>query len=211
MTLSVAPNTSTSTYQINVSGVSGTLNTEASTQIKVAFALIPMASLSPTSLIFNEVVGGTSKAQAITLSNPGTTELTIKKIVASSEFVVSSNTCGNVLLAGTKCTIDVAFAPSQPGVRLGTLRLRTMPRTARRVWSLSGTGTGTSARHTHSGQCDIFRRESRNEQSGENVQAREQTERKADRHLDEDDRRFQCFLDDLHSHSWRPRRVAKSA
>ena len=124
MTLTVAPNTSTSTYQIHFSGVSGTLSTEASAQVKVAFALAPMASLSPASLTFNEVaVGAASKAQIITLANTGNTELKIGKLVTSSGFAVSSNTCGSVLLAGTKCKIGVVFAPSQLGVRLGTLTI----------------------------------------------------------------------------------------
>ena len=141
MTLAVSPNTSTSTYQIHLSGVSGTLNTEASTQLRVAFALAPGAALSPTSLIFNEVVGGTSKGETITLSNPGTTELSIKKIVASSEFAINSSTCGTVLLAGTKCTIVVAFAPTQLGVRLGTLTITDNAQNSPQNVSLSGTGT----------------------------------------------------------------------
>ncbi len=145
MTLAVAPNVGTSTYPIYVSGLSGTLNTEASTQVRVAFALAPGANLSPTSMIFNEAVGGRSKAQTITLSNTGTTELKISKIVTSSEFAISSSTCGSVLLAGTKCTIGVAFAPTEPGVRLGTITITDNAQNSPESVSLSGTGTAPAA------------------------------------------------------------------
>jgi kumamolisin len=156
MTLTVAPSTSTSTYQIYVSGVSGTLTTQASTQIKIAPALIAEASLSPTSLIFAEAVGGTSKAQTITLSNTGTTEMGIKKFVASSEFTISSNTCGTVLLAGTNCKIGVTFAPTQVGVRLGSLTITDTAQGSPQTVSLSGTGTGTAATVTLTPASETF-------------------------------------------------------
>ena len=156
MTLTVAPTVSTSTYQVYISGSSGTLNTEASIQIKIAPALIPVASLSPSSLIFTEAVGDTSKAQTITLSNAGTTEMKIKKFVASSEFTISSNTCGTVLLAGTNCKIGITFAPTQVGVRLGSLTITDNAPNSPQAVSLSGTGTGTTATVTLTPASETF-------------------------------------------------------
>jgi hypothetical protein len=81
----------------------------------------PNATLSPASLSFgNQGVGTTSPAQPVTLSNYGTTTLSVTGITASNSFG-QTNTCNSTLASGANCTINVTFAPSQTGNSTGTL------------------------------------------------------------------------------------------
>ena len=101
----------------------------------------PNATLSATSLTFaTQVVGTTSAAQVITLSDYGTTALSITSIVASGDFS-QTHTCGSSLASGASCTINVTFRPTQIGTRTGTLSITdSAPGSPQRV-SLTGTGT----------------------------------------------------------------------
>jgi dienelactone hydrolase len=83
----------------------------------------PNATLSTKSLTFaTELVGSTSPAQPVTLSNYGTMTLDIISIVASGDFSESNN-CGSSLPPGGYCTIDVTFAPTERGRRTGTVSI----------------------------------------------------------------------------------------
>ena len=73
-------------------------------------------NLSPTSLAFvNQPVGTTSPAQSITLTNYGSTALTIVSVGITgsgrSEFAQTNNCVGS-LVAGGACQIFVTFTPS---------------------------------------------------------------------------------------------------
>ncbi len=98
----------------------------------------PVVSLSPTSLNFGEQ-GATGPAQTVTLSNIGNGELTIQSILVSGPFA-QTNTCGAQLAAGTSCTIDVSFLPTQPGPASGTLTITDDAAGSPREVSLSGFG-----------------------------------------------------------------------
>jgi len=104
---------------------------------------VPIASLSPSSLTFGQQdVGATSAPQAVTLSNTGTAPLAISSITTSGDFAQTSN-CGGSLAAGTSCTINVTFTPTQIGTRNGTLTVTDnsngVPGSQQAV-SLTGTG-----------------------------------------------------------------------
>jgi trimeric autotransporter adhesin len=102
----------------------------------------PNATLSPTSLIFgNEDTGTTSAAQSITLSDYGTTTLSITGITTSTNFV-QTNTCNSTLASGASCTVSVTFAPSQTGSLDGTLSFADNAVDSPQTASLSGTGVG---------------------------------------------------------------------
>src|SRR5207302_182936 len=84
----------------------------------------PAVSLSPTSLTFSsQVVGSTSAAQTVTLTNSGNAALTISSIGLSgtnSGDFAQTNTCpssSSTLAAGASCTISVTFTPSATGSR----------------------------------------------------------------------------------------------
>jgi hypothetical protein len=97
-------------------------------------------SLSTTSLLFgNQLVGTRSAAQTVTLSNVGTTALTISGITWSANFS-DSNNCGTTLLAGRSCRINVVFVPTTIGVLTGTLTITDSDITSPQIVTLTGTG-----------------------------------------------------------------------
>lgn len=76
----------------------------------------PAITVAPSSLSFgNQTVGTTSAAKSLTLSNIGTTFLSLSGITVSggnsSDFLISSN-CGSVVASGSTCTLSVSFKPS---------------------------------------------------------------------------------------------------
>ncbi len=102
------------------------------------------ASVSPTSLAFgNQTVGTTSAAQSVTLSNTGSSTLTISSITFTgtnaSDFA-QTNTCGSSLAANTNCTIHVTFTPAATGSRSATLSVTDNASNSPQTTSLSGTG-----------------------------------------------------------------------
>ena len=98
-------------------------------------------SLSASSLTFpTQLIGTTSKAQTVTLSNTGPIALTISSILASGDFL-QTNTCGSSLPAGASCTISVSFKPTAKGTRTGTLTITDNAAGSPQTVSLTGTGT----------------------------------------------------------------------
>jgi hypothetical protein len=116
-----------------------------------------IVSLSATSLTFtNQIVGSTSAAQGITLTNTGNSTLTISGLAISgtnaSEFGESDNCVGSVA-AGAICTINVTFSPTATtGTRTGILSITdnaTSPPSPQTV-ALTGTATAPSVSVTPS-------------------------------------------------------------
>jgi hypothetical protein len=103
-----------------------------------------IVSLSTSSLTFtNQIVGSTSAAQGMTLTNTGNTTLTISGLAISgtnaSEFVETDNCVGSVA-AGATCTIHVTFSPTAIGARTGTLSITDNATGSPHTVALSGTG-----------------------------------------------------------------------
>jgi len=83
----------------------------------------PVAGVSPGSVTFSgQMVGTTSAAQAITLSNTGTAALVISSIATSTNFGQTNN-CGSSVEASGSCTINVTFTPTAGGSVTGTLTI----------------------------------------------------------------------------------------
>jgi hypothetical protein len=101
----------------------------------------PNATLSATSLTFGtQLVGTSSPAQSVTLSNYGAAALNITGIVASGDFQATT-TCGSSLAVLATCTISVTFKPTQKGIRTGTLSITDNAPGSPQTVLLSGTGT----------------------------------------------------------------------
>jgi len=85
------------------------------------------AKLSPTSLSFGSVaIGSASPAQTVTLTNVGTTTLTVTGIAITGTNAgdfVQTNTCGSSLAAGASCSISVTFKPTEFGFGTRTAAL----------------------------------------------------------------------------------------
>jgi hypothetical protein len=99
---------------------------------------------SPASLSFgSEVVGSTTAAQSVTVSNTGGAAATISSVSASGPFAQTNN-CGTSLAAGASCTASVTFTPTATGSASGTLTVASNATNASLSVALSGTGTSTS-------------------------------------------------------------------
>jgi hypothetical protein len=112
----------------------------------------PVAVLSPISVSFpNQLVGTTSAAQLVTLTNAGSAGSTLtintKSITGTnaSDFK-QTNTCGTTLSAGASCTFSATFTPSAVGARGATLNVGTSDLVNPTLSSqLTGTGTAPVA------------------------------------------------------------------
>jgi beta-propeller repeat-containing protein/ASPM-SPD-2-Hydin domain-containing protein len=100
----------------------------------------PAATLSPTNVAFgNRIVGTTSAAQPLTLTNSGSASLAITSIAVSGDFAQTNN-CGGSVNAGANCAINVTFTPTAPGTRTGTVTITDLALDSPQMVSLSGTG-----------------------------------------------------------------------
>jgi hypothetical protein len=98
--------------------------------------------LSPTSLSYStQVINTTSATKTVTLTNIGSSSLTINSIGISTHFVITSKTCGLSLAAGANCTVHVGFRPTSIGSKTGTLSIYNTGGATPRTVPLSGTGT----------------------------------------------------------------------
>lgn len=105
---------------------------------------------SPTSVTWGAVaVGNTSGAKTVTLTNSGTTSVSISSIAFTgtdaSDFSVQSNTCGSSLAASSSCTVSLLFKPILAGTRTATLVFTDSDPSSPQQVPVSGTGTGGSA------------------------------------------------------------------
>jgi archaellum component FlaF (FlaF/FlaG flagellin family) len=97
-------------------------------------------SLSPASLQFGpRDIGTASSLKDITLTNQGSTALSLLNITASGDYS-STTTCGNTLGPGSSCTISVSFKPWAEGARPGFITVSDTDPTNLQTATLSGTG-----------------------------------------------------------------------
>ncbi|MGA2606116.1 MAG: choice-of-anchor D domain-containing protein [Terriglobia bacterium] len=113
------------------------------------------ASLSATSLSFGAQPVGSSSLKTVTLTNLGSTPLTISSLSVVSfapltalgtkaeDFAIESSSCtaGGSIAGLASCTITVAFKPTAAGVRSATLVIRDSDPGSPQTVSLRGTGT----------------------------------------------------------------------
>jgi hypothetical protein len=100
--------------------------------------------LSPTSLNFGAVrIGQTSSSEAITVTNSGDISATLVGMLASGDFLISGNGCGESVGGSSSCVVGVEFVPTQTGMRSGVLTVQTGAQTL--TAALSGIGTGIAA------------------------------------------------------------------
>jgi hypothetical protein len=134
--------------------VSGTLyirtsasaTSQAVTLSGTGYTIGPNVLLSPSPLAFAaQTVGTTSVVQQVTLSNSGTSDLTVSKIATTGNFAQSNN-CGSLVAAGASCAIAVTFAPTATGSRTGTLTITDNSTNSPQSVSLSGPGQAAIAK-----------------------------------------------------------------
>ena len=143
LTFTASPSATKGTSTVTVTGTSGALTHTTNISLTVSAGTGPAVTLSPTSIAFaNTIVGNTSAAKAVTLTNSGSGTLNITSIAASGDFAISSNACGSTLLAGKSCKFKVTFTPTQLGTRTGSVTVTDNAPNSPQSVSLTGTGTG---------------------------------------------------------------------
>ena len=102
---------------------------------------IPPASLTPASATYAaQKVGTTSKAKTFKLTNNQSVSLNSIAISTTGDFAVSATTCSTSLAAKQKCSISVAFTPTQTGTRTGQLIVNDSASNSPQTSNLTGTG-----------------------------------------------------------------------
>ena len=128
----------------------------------------PAASLSLSSLTFSgQVVGSTSPAQSVTLTNTGDGPLRISSITTTGDFAATP-TCGTSLAASSNCTVNVTFSPQSGGAQNGSVIVTDNASGSPHTVTLTGTGmaglvklstdtfTNTTSSHATEVEPDTF-------------------------------------------------------
>jgi len=102
------------------------------------------ATFSPTSpLQFSgQLLGTTSAPQTLTLTNSGTTSMTISSVeYTGAPFHMTQNTCSGSLAPGAQCAISIEFSAKTTGITAGDIEIRDSASSKPQVVELSGVGT----------------------------------------------------------------------
>ncbi len=98
------------------------------------------AGLNPASLNFGSVVAdAATPAKTVTLSNSGSSALTITSIVASGDFTETDN-CSSSLAAHSSCTVKVTFSDPIVGAITGALTFTDSASNSPQLVKLTGAG-----------------------------------------------------------------------
>ncbi|MGH9453624.1 MAG: choice-of-anchor D domain-containing protein [Terriglobia bacterium] len=106
----------------------------------LSIASAQTVTLSTNSLKFDvQHVHTASSVRIVTLTNPGTSVLSIAKIAVSGDFT-AEDSCGTTVSPNGACTIAVSFRPSQCGDATGSLTITDNATNSPQLVTLSGTG-----------------------------------------------------------------------
>ena len=111
----------------------------------------PNVTLSPSGVDFGtQLVGLTSTARLVKLTNYGTATVSIVQVAATQSFAETDN-CVPSVASGAGCTINVTFTPGAAGKATGTLSFYDDAPGSPQGVSLSG--TGSTSRYVLNGSC----------------------------------------------------------
>jgi hypothetical protein len=100
--------------------------------------------LSPSTLTFSSVIlGNSSTAQTVTLTNQGNASLNISNIQITGDYAQTNN-CPASLAVSANCTFNVTFTPTASGTRTGTLTITDNAGGTPQTVALSGAGSDFS-------------------------------------------------------------------
>ncbi|MFC1430193.1 choice-of-anchor D domain-containing protein [Streptacidiphilus sp. N1-3] len=123
---------------VNAGGVTNTVSLSGT-----GTAPGPVLNASPGGLSFaSTVVGSTTAAQTVTLTNSGTSTATVSGVSVTGDFSQTNN-CSSVAV-GASCTVNVAFKPTAGGARSGTLSVASNANNSPTAVGLSGSGIDSS-------------------------------------------------------------------
>lgn len=139
--VTAASSTVAGTYPITLVASSA-----ATTRVVQVALTVPLTHLrySVVQLNFpNTESGKTSAGMSFTITNTGTTSITLTSFTYDlpTVFKTSTSTCGATLGAGRVCTVTVTFTPNAAQYFSGTLTVVDSDPTTAQVVTLTGTGT----------------------------------------------------------------------
>jgi Bacterial Ig-like domain (group 3)/Protein of unknown function (DUF1573) len=88
----------------------------------------------------NTLVGKTTAAQTVTVTNNGNLPLTITTVAVAGDFAKTDNCTAAPIAVGATCTINATFTPTAPGNRTGTVTLTDDADDSPQTIALSGKG-----------------------------------------------------------------------
>jgi probable HAF family extracellular repeat protein len=114
--------TLTDAHGINDSRLIVANGIDSRTHLQHAYLLQgPWLDVAPGPLSFpSQAIGTVSPAQTVSLTNSGSTSMTLSAIATSGDFSQMSS-CGSFLAASAGCTVMVTFRPTAAGSRIGIL------------------------------------------------------------------------------------------
>jgi hypothetical protein len=131
-------------FTVVVSNSTGSVTSSAAT-LTVSSGTIAL-SASPTSLSFGNVNTGTNKTLPVTLTNSGTSNVSISSVsISGAGFNASGVSNGTTLTPGQTATLNVSFAPSGAGSITGSASVASTATGSPTTISLSGSGVTQSA------------------------------------------------------------------
>ncbi len=103
-------------------------------------------TMAPSPVNFgSQTVGTTSAPMTVTLTNHGTTAVTVSKASITgankSDFTITSNGCTTIPASGGTCTINLTFTPGAKGARKATLSVTDNDKGSPQTDVLEGTGS----------------------------------------------------------------------
>ncbi len=112
----------------------------------IAVGAGPVISFNLASLTFaDQHIGTTSPAKTILLTNTGGAALNLVSILPSIPVFAVTNNCNGSLAAGGSCSLNVTFAPTATGTRLGSVTLTSNAAGSPHSVTVSGTGVASNA------------------------------------------------------------------
>jgi F5/8 type C domain/Pectate lyase superfamily protein/Abnormal spindle-like microcephaly-assoc'd, ASPM-SPD-2-Hydin len=128
----------TGTLTVNAGGVTSTVSLTGT-----GTAPGPVLNAAPASLSFAGTdVGSSSAAQAVTVTNSGTSAASVSGVSVTGDFSQTNN-CSSVA-TGSSCTVNVTFKPTASGTRTGTLTVTSNANNSPATVSLTGSGIGAT-------------------------------------------------------------------
>src|ERR1700733_13671030 len=128
----------TGTLTVNAGGVTNTVSLTGT-----GTAPGPVLNAAPASLSFAGTdVGSSSAAQAVTVTNSGTSAASVSGVSVTGDFSQTNN-CSSVA-TGSSCTVNVTFKPTASGTRTGTLTVTSNANNRPATVSLTGSGIGAT-------------------------------------------------------------------
>ena len=129
---------------LQLANISVTDGVDGSPQTATLSGAGTVVSLSSTSLTYvSTAIGDAAPAQTVTLTNKGSTALTITGIGITGTNAASfteTNTCGTSVAAAGSCAITVIFKPTAAGAATASVRIADNAYGAMQTIALNGTG-----------------------------------------------------------------------